>query len=235
MSSDREDLAGDVLTACRALAAYGLGSGIGGHVSIRVPGQDAFWTNTFDRSFEELDEDGVLLVGFDGEVRSPGREVSLGISFHAGIYTARPDVSAVVHTHGFWATAQSAFGRPPLMWHNMSSFFLDRVAVSPDDTFESVGPAVRPKDVAIVIPWHGYITMGSSIDEAAALHVILDYACRLDVVMANTGATQLDPDACERMCAVMEQAGLLRQTWALMQRKAVRAFDGAAVLPLITQ
>ena len=29
----------DVLDACRGLAAYGMGTGIGGQISIRVPGE----------------------------------------------------------------------------------------------------------------------------------------------------------------------------------------------------
>ena len=52
MSED--PLAREVLDACHALAVYGLGSVIGGHVSIRVPGERRYWTNALDRAFEEM-------------------------------------------------------------------------------------------------------------------------------------------------------------------------------------
>ena len=43
-------------------------------------------------------------------------------------------MNSIVHTHGFWNVAQSAFSREPKVWHNMSTFFYKRTAVSPDDT-----------------------------------------------------------------------------------------------------
>ena len=39
-----------VLEAVRGLAACGLGPNIGGHVSVRVPGERLFHINVFDRS-----------------------------------------------------------------------------------------------------------------------------------------------------------------------------------------
>ena len=44
----------EVLIACQALGAARLGDGIGGHVSRRVVGQEAFWINAFDRSLSEV-------------------------------------------------------------------------------------------------------------------------------------------------------------------------------------
>lgn len=55
---------------CRrhGLAAYGLGPGIGGHVSVRVPGKRQFHINAFDRSFEEMRQQDIALLDFDGHV-----------------------------------------------------------------------------------------------------------------------------------------------------------------------
>jgi L-fuculose-phosphate aldolase len=207
-----DPLAREVLDACHALAVYGLGSVIGGHVSIRVPGERRYWTNALDRAFEEMRIEDIVLLGFDGEVLSSDRDVSPGIGFHPGIYELRPDVNAVVHTHGFWITAQSALGRPPLMFHNLSTYFLGKTAVAPDDEIESIAPAMKGDDVAIVIPWHGSITVGSTMGQAASLHVTLDYVSRLDVTLSGTPAPVMPPEQCEH----------LEKTWALMQRRAVR-------------
>lgn len=223
----------DVLEACRALAAYGLGPGIGGHVSIRIPGERAYWTNLLDRSFEEMTIDDIVLLDFEGTVLDGGggRDVSPGIGFHPGIYSLRDDVGAIVHTHGFWITAQSAFARPPKIWHNLCTYFVGRTAVAPDDDIESIAPALTGTDVAIVIPWHGAITVGRTIGEAAALHVTFDYACRLDVTMANTGAEPMPDDVHARILALVKTADYLDNTWQLMKRKGARAFNGEAVVP----
>ncbi|RZI55843.1 MAG: class II aldolase/adducin family protein [Zymomonas sp.] len=220
----------DVLDACHGLAACGLGSGIGGHVSIRVPGRDLYWTNALDRSFEEITLDDLFLLDFDGRPINCNRQISPGIDFHQGIYKLRPDVNAIVHTHGFWITAQSAFNRPPKMWHNLSTYFYGATAVSPDDSIEAIAPELK-ENVAIVIPWHGAITVGKSIGEAVALHVTFDYACRLDVTMAPTGAQPLPDEACRRINALVRTANYLDHTWDLVRRKGQRTWDGEVIHP----
>lgn len=221
-----------VLDACRGLAAYGLGSGIGGHVSVRIPGKELYWTNALDRSFEEMTADDLFLLDFEGRPVDAARQISPGIDFHQGIYKLRPDVNAIVHTHGYWITAQSAFGRAPKIWHNLSTYFYNRTAVSPDDTVAAIAPALE-QNCAIVIPWHGAITIGASIAEAAALHVTFDYACRLDVTMASSGAEPMPDEACQRMQGLLKKANYLDHTWDLMKRKAVRAWDGEVIHPML--
>lgn len=210
----------DVLEACHALGSLGLGSGIGGHVSVRVPGEERFWTNVLDRCFEELTHDDIVLLDFEGNVLDGGRDVSPGIGFHPGIYRHRDDVGAIVHTHGFWITAQAAFGRPPRMWHNLCTYFYERTAVSPDESIEAIAPALSRDDVAIVIPWHGAITVGPTLAEAAALHATFDYACRLDVTLSPTEASPLPDDVCLEIRALVESADYLENTWQLMKRRA---------------
>ncbi len=212
----------EVLEACHALAVYGLGSVIGGHVSVRVPDERHYWTNALDRSFDEMTIDDIVLMDYDGNNLSGGRVVSPGIGFHPGIYELRPDVNAVVHTHGYWITAQSAFGRAPRVWHNLATYFHGRTAISPDDDIESIAPALGADDVAIVIPWHGSITLGPSMMEAAALHVTLDYACRLDVQLSGSPAPSMPDDVVERIKVLLGKADYLENTWQLMRRKAAR-------------
>ena len=130
----------DIVTACRALTSRGCSDGIGGHVSIRVPGRDAFWINAFDREFSEITPDDIIMSDHHGNVIEGNREVSLGSEFHGGIYGQRSDVNAIVHTHGFWGTALASLARPLKMRHNLCCLFHGDQVMSPDDSFESIGP-----------------------------------------------------------------------------------------------
>lgn len=228
LSAPSENGQRSVLDACHGLAAYGLGSEIGGHVSVRVPGEDCYWVNVLDRSFSELTQEDVVLLDFDGNMLREARTISPGIGFHPGIYRQRPDVGAIVHTHGYWITAQSAFNRPPRIWHNLSTYFRDRTAVAPDDDIASIAPALSAEDIAIVIPWHGAITIGSDIGQAAALHVTFDYACRLDVTLEGSSAEPMPDEHASGVQELLGQADYLEHTWDLMQRKAARAVAAAA-------
>jgi L-fuculose-phosphate aldolase len=221
MYSD-EQIRQDVLLAARGLADYGCGDLIGGHVSIRVPGEEAFWCNAFDRALVEIQPEDVVKVGFDGTVLSSDRYVSVGLGFHAGIYQLRPDVNAIVHTHGHWITAQAAFARPPKCWHNLATFFVDDCAMSPDDSLDSIAPALGDKST-ILIPWHGAITVAPGIARAAGLHQTLEYICRLDVTLSATDASPMPESMIPGMRDLVESVGYLDEAWKHIQRRGRRA------------
>lgn len=218
MSLDNPQL--QVAAVCRGLAAYGLGSGIGGHVSVREPDRDRYWMNVLDKTFEEVTPDDVVQLDFAGHQVDGDRIVSLGADFHHGIYQARDDVQAIVHTHGPWITALCALNRPVGMWHNLATFFHDNCALSPDDTFEAIAPNLGTNNT-ILIPYHGAITVSGSLGHAAALHVTLEYAAELDVRMAATDATPMPEAMIHEVKDLVTRAGYLSLTFGLLLRKAV--------------
>ena len=214
MSSPAEQIA----LACRGLAAYGLGSEIGGHVSMRDPDSDTFWMNVLDKTFEEITAEDVVRIDFDGNQVDGDRVVSLGADFHQGIYAERGDVNAIVHTHGPWITALCAMSRPPRTYHNLASFFAGETAMCPDDEFESVGPALGANHT-ILIPYHGAICVHEDLGQAVSLMVTLEYAAELDVRITPTGAEEMPAEMVERVKALVTKADYLTHTWGLVQRK----------------
>lgn len=223
MGAEADLLCDEVLETCHALAADGLGGVIGGNVSARVPGSELLWTNILHLSFEELTRDDLALLDFNGRVLRGKSGVSGAISFHPGIYHRRPDVAAIVHTHSYWGTAQASFWRPPQMWNNVVTLFFDRVGMSKDGAFESVADALGPSDVAVIIPWHGAVTVGQNLGDAAALHSTFEYACKLDIMLAGTDARPLPARACRTMSETMRTSDYLLNRWSLMKRKAMLA------------
>jgi ribulose-5-phosphate 4-epimerase/fuculose-1-phosphate aldolase len=209
----------DLVIACQALALHGCGAGIGGHVSIRVPGENALWINAFDRTLAEVTADDVLMIDFEGNLLDGNREISIGYEFHPGIYQKRQDVNAIVHTHGFWGTALAGLARPLKIRHNLSCFFHNDQALSPDDSFASIGPAIGNANT-IIIPWHGCITVGTTIGRAAALHVTLEDMAKLDVMLEPSGAPELPIEWRDQIKDLIDsRAGYLEQTWNLMHRQ----------------
>lgn len=216
----------EISLACRGLASYGLGSEIGGHVSMRDPGSDTFWMNVLDKTFEEMTPTDVVQIDFDGKQVDGDRVISLGADFHQGIYADRDDVNAIVHTHGPWITALCAMGRPPRIYHNLASFFAGETAMAPDDDFESVGPAVGANHT-ILIPYHGAITVHRDLGPAVSLMVTLEYAAELDVRITPTGAAEMDDEMVARVKELVTRADYLTHTWGLVQRKGVAAIHAA--------
>lgn len=210
-----------IALACRGLAAYGLGSEIGGHVSMRDPQDSTYWINVFDKTFEEITPDDVVQIDFDGHQVGGDRTVSLGADFHQGIYADRDDVHAIVHTHGPWITALCAMNRPPKTYHNLASFFAGHTAMAPDDEFASIGPALGSNHT-ILIPFHGAITVHERLGPAAYSSVTIRAAAELDVRITPTGAPAMPTDMEARVQDLVTRAGYLDHTWGLVQRKARR-------------
>jgi len=222
--TDKEQAISDIVTASRALAVRGCDTGIGGHVSIRVPDREAFWINAFDRTLREVTPDDVMMMDFEGNVIEGGRWVSLGNTFHAGIYMQREDVNAIVHTHGEWGQVFSSLGRPLKMRHNLCCLFHEDQVISPNDSFEAIGPALGMAST-VIIPWHGCITVGRNIDRAAALHATLEQMARMDVILETTDAPEIPEE--QRLGLrklVDDDSGYLEQTWTLMQRQAASTY-----------
>jgi L-fuculose-phosphate aldolase len=218
------DSVSDVVTACRALAARGCDTGIGGHVSVRDPDRREFWINSFNRTLGEMTPDDVVKLDHDGNNVLNDRFVSLGWEFHAGIYDQRPDVNAIVHTHGFWVTALASLARPLKMRHNLCTLFHNDQVMSPDDSFQAIGSAIGNAST-IIVPWHGAITVGSTLARAAALQATLEDMAKLDVTLDASGddVPELPESAREHLRVVIdEKSSYLEQTWDLMVRQAER-------------
>ena len=212
----------DIVLACRALTARGCDTGIGGHVSVRAIGEDAFWINAFDRTLGEVTADDVMKLDYGGNLLEGNREVSLGFEFHAGVYQHRRDVNAIVHSHGRWITALASLARPLKMRHNLCCIFHDDQVLSPDDRFESIGPAIEANHT-VIIPWHGAITVGATLARAAALHATLEDQAQLDVTLEPTGAPEIPEHLRLGLKKLVDgQAGYLEQTWTLMRRQGRR-------------
>ena len=232
MVMENEDLRNQVLEACRGLAACGLGAGIGGHVSVRYRDEPYFYMHVFDRTFEEMQLEDILLFDFEGRPVNTGRSPSLGIEFHHGIYKQRPDVQSIVHSHGFWITAQAALARAPRILNNVSTVFYERTSVSPNDDFSSIAKVLGDDDIAIVIPWHGAITLGANLGEAVSRHVIFDYTARMDVTLPPD-VPEIPHERCADLKELVEKAGYYSETWKLIQRKAKEAYDGSRAVPIV--
>ena len=74
-----------IAAARRMLARADCDSGVAGHVSERVAGEDAFWVSPFGY-FDETTPDMVVKLGFGLERLEGEWETSPAVQFHAAIY-----------------------------------------------------------------------------------------------------------------------------------------------------
>src|SRR5437867_2163650 len=90
-STAESGLKRDLVLACHILAAHGQGDAIWGHVSARLPGWDRLWMKPHAMGIEEVQQDDLILIDFDGKVLAGDRPRHTEYPIHSEIMRARPE------------------------------------------------------------------------------------------------------------------------------------------------
>jgi ribulose-5-phosphate 4-epimerase/fuculose-1-phosphate aldolase len=189
--TEEQSLKRDLVLACRILAAQGQGDAIFGHMSARLPGWDSFWMKPTGIGLEEVCEDDLILLDFEGQVLAGHRPRHEEYPIHAEIMRARSDVLAVVHTHPRKSIALAARGlelRP--VSHEGSYFWPPGVP-----TFDAFTDLVRTREQgeavaralgnrrAIFLRNHGIAVPGTSVAEACCAAIMLERAAEIQLLV----------------------------------------------------
>ena len=99
----------DLLTGFCLLDEEGQNSGIAGYITARLLGTERLLRHRYGYSFDEVRSGDILEADFELQP-STDNLASPSLAFHVSIYRTRPDIGAIVHTHGPHALALGAAG-----------------------------------------------------------------------------------------------------------------------------
>ncbi len=189
-----------------------------GNASVRSEAEELVLTSR--SSFTGLAADAFARVAFGGDVRSgllepANQEI---VSMHVGVYRARPDVRAILHTHSPHVTVYALAGRPlPSRYESTIRFgIVDDIPVAPwgpRGSKASVDHIVatledHPASRAILLANHGILVFGDTPEEAARLLVALEEAALATRgAEALGGAKPLPPGALDEVRAGIRAFG----------------------------
>ncbi len=184
-----------IVDVAQRLRAQGLVVGTSGNVSARESGTTQCWITPSGVDYDRLEPDDLVLVDADGHVRDGSLKPSSDIAVHLAIYRSRPEVGAVIHTHSSYATAFSVVQRdiPPVLVE--AAGFLGG-SVRSDGT---IG-----RDRAVLLPNHGVLAVGETIDAALAAAVMVEHMARVAFLATLLGEPhQVPKTEIERMDAFL--------------------------------
>ena len=195
-----EDPAFYISAARRMLYREGVDSQAGGHVSLRVPGEDAFWVTPL-QYFDETLPEHVMKLNFNLEVQEQGTlPAPAAATFHASILRARPDVHCVIHAHAKNSVVLSSTTTPFAAYHTYGALFLDEVGYfidSPDLTPEREGveiaKALGDKHV-VVYAHHGTIHVAETLERATAETILFELCCGYQLAAMPVGGRPMEID-----------------------------------------
>jgi len=158
-----------VLDGARALSRSSLVVGTTGNVSARVPA--GMLITPTRASYEQMHEHDLVVLTLGGMAIGsgvPSREWPL----HAAVYTARPDVGAIVHTHSVHATAWSFLGEPlePQLeeheYYGLGQVRTTTPAAAGSEALASAAVCALGQAKAVLLGGHGVLTVGATVQEA---------------------------------------------------------------------
>lgn len=177
------------------LDAAGQGDLTRGHVSIRVPGDAAhFFMKPHSQGLDEITPENIVVCNLDGEkVAGSGRRHS-EVFIHSEIYKVRPDVMSVIHAHPTHAVAFSATGRALQPISQPSVAFADGLPTFSDSIDLIRTPALGAgvasalgRCKAVLMRNHGVAVVGTTIEEATVLAIMLENACHIQLLAQAGG------------------------------------------------
>ena len=169
-SSELKELREKLITACHILDHEGVTDGYG-HVSVRVPGAEAFITIA-NVSPGCVTPDRLIMQDFDGNHLGGAKTPPNEWPIHACILKARPDVMAVSHTHSKWSTIFSVLPIKLKPMHHYGKF----LSADGPPVYQGIGlvrTVERGNDLAaalgegpvVLMRAHGDAVVGASVEQ----------------------------------------------------------------------
>lgn len=216
-----------VVQGSLVLAEAGHNDMVWGHLAVRDPEGRGVWMKAPGWGLDEIQEDRVVLVHWDGT--SPHGKVHLEYPIHTEIMKARPDVTVTVHTHASSVNAFSALGVPlrPL------SHDAVRFAEHGLPRYTATANLVRNVELgraladdlgqahACLMPQHGLVAVGADVAHAVMTTILLKRACeiQLDAQAAGPLRHWTDDDEAVEKAQLVWSDSQIQAGWRYWTRK----------------
>jgi len=191
-----------VMEAAQRMLEKGLVVGTSGNVSRRLPpeeGRDLLAITPSSRYYDLLAIDDIQVIDFEAEPVEGDLPPSVETMLHIGIYKARRNIKAVIHTHSVYASAIAVAGLDiPTILDDQITFIggevkLAKHALSGSEEQVDNVIAVLEDRNGVLLPNHGAIGIGRTVREAFTVCELLEKAAKIYLLALSLGKVNLLP------------------------------------------
>ena len=204
-----------------------------GHVSVRVPGDPThFYMKPHSCGLDEITPENIVLCNLDGEKVGGGGRRHSEVYIHSEVYRARPDVMSVIHTHPTHAVALSATGRsllpisqPGVAFAEGVPYFTETIDLIRTPALGAGVARALGAGKAVFLRNHGVAVTGASIEESTVLALLLEEACRIQLLAQAGGGVgaMFDADSIARLHHHITRPEQYSVNFEYLRRRARRA------------
>lgn len=194
-----------VVTFARKLQAERLVYSTAGNISCRVPGEpDLLAVTPASMQYDFLEPEDIVIVNVDGEVVDGRRSPTSETSMHTLICKRRPEIGAIVHTHGKAVMTMANLGwtLPPILT-GLCEATGGAVETSPysqpetEQMADYTEPALRDRG-ATFLRFHGLLAYGVDLEHAFHTAAVVEGACEVYLTLRQLGEVhELPPEQAE--------------------------------------
>jgi L-fuculose-phosphate aldolase len=219
--------------SCRILANNGHGSGLAGQMTARGDDPTTMWTLPYGVGFEEAKVSDYVLVDKNFEVIEGTGRPSPANRFHLHVYTSRPDVMSIVHTHPINCSALAMIGEPLRAEHMDTMFFYEDTAFLRhwpgvpfgDGEGEIISTALGDKS-AILLAHHGQLCAGPTVEAACVMGIFIERAAELQLKATAAGTIQsIKPELGHQAHSWRHDPGAIATMFRYFARQALKIGD----------
>lgn len=183
----------------RKLITSKLTTSSGGNLSIfnRQVGLVAIKPTGVD--YLEMRAEDVVVINLEGEIIDGRLKPSSELSLHLGLFMARPEINAAVHTHQAYATTLACLNWEIPAVHYLVGFSGNKVPVAPYATYgtpelaQAVVQSIGQYNACLMAN-HGIVTLGANLSAAFNLAEELELVARLYYQSMCIGKPQILSD-----------------------------------------
>lgn len=211
-------------SAFRVFAMHGFDEGLAGHITLRdCIEPDTFWVNPVGVHFAHIKVSDLVRVDHDGNILEGHYPINnAAFAIHSRIHKARPDVNAAAHAHTTFGRAFSALGQKLepisqdacLFYNNHSVFDIFTGVVADTHEGDMIADALQ-NNAAVILQNHGLLTVGKSVDAAAANFVMMESCCQSQLLAQSAGPLKLIPHEIAEKTRMVNGSDLI--TWGNFQ------------------
>jgi ribulose-5-phosphate 4-epimerase/fuculose-1-phosphate aldolase len=192
-----------VLEAARQMLREGLVVATSGNISLRLPpegGRELLAITPSSRYYDTMTADDIQVIDFETEPVEGDLPPSTETKMHVGIYRARPEVNAVMHSHPVYASVISVTGWdiPPIL-EDQAVFIGGEIKLAPyapsgsDEMVANLIGALGERNAAL-LPNHGAVAVGRTMREALTISELLEKTAKIYYLALLSGKVNQLPD-----------------------------------------
>ncbi len=197
MQKIKNELKQVIVNTGRTMIRQGMTVGTWGNVSTRDSETGLIYISPSGMDYEAIQLEDVVVLNPELEVVDGFRIPSVEREMHVGVYKARPDVNAIVHTHPLYSTVLGANRMElPGISEDFVQIVADKIicceyALPGTPTLaKNVAQALGERN-AVLLPNHGTLCAGENMKQALIVSQVVEKTAHIYIMAKSIGLPQL--------------------------------------------